>query len=286
MADRPDNYFVRHWRGELPLAQAFWVNGIALTAALLGTSGLSLFGRSLTLVDSAADFAQLLLISLVTLLIIPVWQLRGLWQAAERHSRYVGTILAGGSVQVAAVLLALLAVIRVSGTTVDIAMMTPQVLNTGIYRAEIEVRAGGRELQIRGGFGFGVAARTAAMLEQQPDIRRIRLESWGGSLQEARRLAQLIENYQLNTYSAVFCSNTCIIPFMAGQHRTVKGQGRIGLTRAYGLPVIAAAFFTRREMPRDFLLSWNRIGSKSWYPSDGQLRQGNIVNTVLSPPDR
>ena len=285
-ADRPGHYLARHWRGELPLAQAFWVNGVALTAALLGTSGLSLFGRSLTLIDSLADFVQLLLISVVTLLVIPVWQLRGLWQSAERHSRSVGTLLAGISAQVCVTLLALVAVMRVSGAAVDIAMMTPQALNTGIYRSDIDVLADGRELRIRGGFGFGVSARVAEKLAQQPGIRRLRLESWGGSLGEARQLALLIENHRLNTYSGVFCSNTCIIPFMAGHHRTIRGRSRIGLTRAYGLPVVAAAFFARRGVPREFLVSWNQIGPKSWYPTGNQLRQGRIVDTILSAPER
>jgi hypothetical protein len=50
-------FLIRHWRGELPLAQALWLNGVALTAVIFGFSQLSIFGRWQSALDSYPDTA-------------------------------------------------------------------------------------------------------------------------------------------------------------------------------------------------------------------------------------
>jgi len=279
-------YLIRHWRGELPLAQALWLNGVALTAVIFGFSQLSIYGRWQSTIDSYPDLTALTIFSIIFLIIVPVWQLRGIWKAADHHIDHVGTILAGRGAQTVATVLTLLAVIRVTGAVGDVALMAPVALNTGIYRADIIVRKNGRELEIRGGFGFGLSGRMAVILADYPAIRRIRLESWGGSLTEAIKLAQLIERNQLNTYTGRRCTNTCIVPFVSGQHRTLKGLGRLAFTDAYGLPKSAVDHFRRRGMTQRFLLSWEQFNPRTWYPTERELRFSGIVDTMLENPGR
>jgi hypothetical protein len=209
-----------------------------------------------------------------------------LWKAADHHIAHVGTILAGRGAQTVATILTLLAVLRVAGAIGDVTLMAPVVLNSGIYRAEITVRLNGREIELRGGFGFGLANRMADILAEYPSIRRIRLESWGGSLTEAIRIAQLIERYQLNTYTGRRCTNTCVVPFIAGRHRTLKGLGRLAFTDAYGLPQSANEQFRRRGIKRNFLRSWENFNPRTWYPTKRELYFGGVVDTVLLNPGR
>ena len=280
------HFLVRHWRGELPLAQALWLNGIALSVAIILFANLSLFGRWQSNVDSLPAFVALLAGSTLFLVVIPTWQMRGLWRAAERHIDHVGTILAGRGAQAVAAVLTLFAVVRVIGALGDIALTSPVVLNTGIYRAQIEVRPGGREIRVRGGFGFGLAERMADVLAEHPNVRRVRLDSWGGSLTEAIRLAELIERHHMNTYAGRFCANTCVVPFISGRHRTVSGSRRLAFSGAFGLPHSALERFQQRGISRDFLLLWGQFTARTWYPSALDLRSGNVVDTMLGKQDQ
>jgi len=93
------NFLVRHWRGELPLAQALWLNGVALTIIIIGFANLALFGRWQSTVDSLPAYVTLVASSVLFLCIIPIWQMRGLWRTADHHIDHVGTILAGRGAQ-------------------------------------------------------------------------------------------------------------------------------------------------------------------------------------------
>jgi hypothetical protein len=279
-------FLIRHWRGELPLAQALWLNGVALTTVILGFSHLSIFGRWQSMPDSYPDIAALSAFSIIFLIIIPTWQLRGIWKAADHHIDHVGTILAGRGAQTVATLLTLLAVIRVAGVVGDVALMAPIALNTGIYRSNIVVQKNGREMVILGGFGFGLSGRMADMLAEHPAIRRVRLESWGGSFTEAIKLAELIERHKLNTYTGRRCINTCVIPFISGRHRTLKGPGRLAFTDVYGMPRSAAVHFRQRGITQRFLKSWEQFNPRTWYPTNRELYFGGVVETILENPGR
>jgi hypothetical protein len=280
------NFLVRHWRGELPLAQALWLNGVALTVIITGFINLSLFGRWQSTVDSLPAYVTLVVCAILFLFIIPLWQMRGLWRTADHHIDHVGTILAGRGAQTVATVLTLLAVVRVFGAIGDIALLTPAALNTGIYRAQIEVRPGGREIRVLGGFGFGLADRVADILVKHPAIRRVRLESWGGSATEATLLAELIERYRLNTYTGRFCANTCVVPFIFGRHRTLQRRGRLAFSGAYGLPQSAIEQIRQRGVGQNFLRRWEQFGPRTWYPSERELRLGGVVDTMLGNPGR
>jgi len=280
------HFLLRHWRGELPLAQALWLNGVALTIVIIEFDNLSLFGSWQSTVDSFPAFFTLAACSTLFLVIIPLWQMRGLWRTADHHINHVGTILAGRGAQTVATVLTLLAVVRVIGAVGDITLLTPPVLNTGAYRNEIEVRSGGREIEVRGGFGFGLAERMADTLAIHPTIRRVRLESWGGSGNEAAKLAMLIERYGLNTYTGRFCANTCVVPFISGRHRTLKRHGRLVFSGDYGLPQSAIERLERRGVGKNFLRRWTQFGSRTWYPSERELRLSGVVDTMLGNPGR
>ena len=280
------HFLIRHWRGELPLAQALWLNGVALTAVIIGTANLSLVGRWQSAVDSRPEFFMLTACSAIFLIIIPVWQMRGLWRAADHHMNHVGTILAGRGTQIIATILTLLAVLRVIGAGNDVILLSPAALNTGIYHSQIEVQMQGREIEIRGGFGFGLAERVANILAEQPAIRRVHLDSCGGSLTEAILLARLIESHQLNSYTSEICSNTCVMPFIFGRHRVLKRGCRLAFSNAYGLPQSALEGIQSRNIRGSFIHRWKLFGAQAWYPNERELRFSGVVNTMLGNPSR
>ena len=74
------NYFAAHWRGQLPLAQSFWLNAF-LPLLLLS---LAFFAAVQGLLPVGAQSAAPLLAALAVLLL--PWQFIGAWRAAERRS--------------------------------------------------------------------------------------------------------------------------------------------------------------------------------------------------------
>ncbi|MGH6770423.1 MAG: hypothetical protein ACRECO_15530 [Xanthobacteraceae bacterium] len=85
------SYFARHWRGELPLGQSFWINGVvvgfACSVLMLGTVEERLFfwWHVVALVIEPA---------------IIVWQLVGIWRSAGRYvgPRYLAILARIGAI--------------------------------------------------------------------------------------------------------------------------------------------------------------------------------------------
>jgi hypothetical protein len=93
----------RHWRGELPLAKAFWLNGCFLNVAteVLGveisllTSESSYFAQSeLVLIDVSAALAGIPLffiarpgpvVIVAMLAVVRIWQIVGIARSADRY---------------------------------------------------------------------------------------------------------------------------------------------------------------------------------------------------------
>ena len=73
------NYFIRHWRGEFPLAHAFWINEVLISLlCLLATTPLYVL-----LVRDPPSPATLLLAGVPFMLIalaVTVWQGVGVWR--------------------------------------------------------------------------------------------------------------------------------------------------------------------------------------------------------------
>jgi hypothetical protein len=81
-ASRP-GFIARHWRGELPLAQAFWQNGLglALTVALI-----ELFVIGPVLATAGPQVFPLVLVGLTLVnAVFLVWVSVGIWRSANRH---------------------------------------------------------------------------------------------------------------------------------------------------------------------------------------------------------
>ena len=83
------SYWGRHWRGHLPLAQTYWLNGF-LTNMVIAGLGLAFMalehtGRSLRLISVG------FLLYVMLALIARGWSLVGIWRSAGRHAARGGT---------------------------------------------------------------------------------------------------------------------------------------------------------------------------------------------------
>jgi hypothetical protein len=287
-------YFIRHWRGELPLAIAWWINGVALALLLLA---LDVYGAALGLawpIDTRAGFSAHLLRGLCLLFAVPAWQVVGIFRAAERHATSGRAVGAARLVQVLTTVLSILMAIRLlifAGESVP----GFQLAYAGRDHYRVTLLAGDRMLEVRGGFVFGLADDVARVLDASPRVRRLRLESGGGSLNEARRLRALIVARGLDTDSRSECSSACVSAFMGGRHRSLHRAARIGLhlprnpgfgaqgpvSREYAREL---GYFRGQGVPEWFIERWIASGRRFWYPTPEELRRAGIVHVFYGRP--
>jgi hypothetical protein len=286
------SYVHRHWRGELPLSRAWWVNGLLLSGLILlldlrlGTSGIE------RLIDTRNEYSLYLLLSVLLLLAVPAWQVVGIFRAADRHVERIGTVLAGRSAQVAATLFT---VILATRFVIFAGESLPAI--RGIYpwagaRYQVEVLPGGRVIEIRGSITYGLAEELAAALQEAPAARRLRLNSGGGLLSEAIRLRRLVIEHQLDTDSTEMCNSACVSVYVAGRHRTLHRTARMGfhlprnpgfgprgrISEAYAREL---NYFVSRGVPPWFIARWVASGRRFWYPASRELRASGIVQSFV-----
>lgn len=157
------------------------------------------------------------------------------------------------------------------------------------YRVEISLDR--RTLYMEGIMVAGMMSELDQVLAQSPAMETIVLDSPGGDLFEARKFAQSIQQYNLNTLVLVECSASCLIPFMAGGSRTLGPGGKLGFHR-YGLDfkqlkpyldtssevIKDKAFFESRAVTATFLQQYlSQDRSALWYPRRSYLFDSGVT---------
>ncbi|MDH5526783.1 MAG: hypothetical protein OEY97_05685 [Nitrospirota bacterium] len=249
MGETGGTYLIRHWRGELPLWQSFWVNLVAplvawrtLVGWLLGSperfSDLRLFsalGPALTLIG----------------LLLCVWQGVGCWRAALRyrklHRERPARAMWGELVRVQLAILVAVAMLWAP----RFAIITGRSLHTALFpeRGDWHVaREQPGVISVRGRFGYGLADAVRDALVKWPDTAILQLDSPGGLMWEAETLYRTLSRSHLMTYVEGRCDSACTYVFVAGRGRYVHEgahMGFHGLGEAY-----AADPRTRRHHER------------------------------------
>jgi hypothetical protein len=287
------SYLTRHWRGETSLAAAWWAAGVGVTVLSLA---LEQYSQTLELpIESPLGFGVFVILGSGLVLLVPAWQVIGLFRSADRHAEEVGTILAARLVQALTTVLAILFAIRLLAFTGEMAAGARLAWRLGDSGYVVAVTHHGRLLEIRGGILYGVADEARQMLADNPGVRRIRLNSGGGSLAEARRLRELVLTRRLDTDSTRECSSACASVYIAGRHRFLHRAARLGFhlprNPGFGLrsPVRQEyadelAYFARLGVPQWFRQRIVASGRRFWYPTPTQLRLSGFVETFYGAP--
>ena len=290
------NYVAAHWRGDHSLTRAFWVNGVLLQLATIQ------FLAWLTPGNATRDMGPHIIGTVMLLVVfgwltLSAWQAVGIWRSADKHrstgGRAIHSILARISVAIAFVfvvkLIAIFAPMFPEWTKLAVG-----IDDVGSY--ELRLLSNNTELELYGSIPYGTADAVAEKLKAFPSVASIRLESDGGRITEAQRLADLIRDHRLATHTTELCASACIFPFLAGTRRLLGSEAKIGLHGAYlgsfqeaslpGLgtdlqealeengtsPALAQSFAERASAtpPSDL-----------WYPSTQELLDAHIITEVV-----
>jgi hypothetical protein len=288
------NYFARHWRGELSLPLSYWVNG-TLCGVL---SGLFIAGLGALIYREGEARPLIWLISLSTvwllIVVLAIWQLVGIWRSAT-HYQQNGKRFWGGVAKALMVLGGLQVVFSF------FTVATPQI--AGIFEIvtgdshvgphQFRILAAGEMLEFSGGITFGVAKEMEGFLNAMTNVKTVRLNSLGGRLLEAQKMSDLIKARRLSTLVERDCLSACTIVFLGGTDRAVLSNARLGFHQPAfrGMTasdrLIAIANEERRlqgfGLSRAFAERANRAEPSSmWFPDKNELINEHVATRIVS----
>jgi hypothetical protein len=286
---------VRHWRGELTLAQAYWGAGFLLTIVAVGLS--YLLGLGLEHANLPPTPVGIVLVAQICLLLaLVVWQIVGIWRAAGNHIRSTGRRAWAVLARVAVLAGALRAV--ADFTTVTLPMLQESVRlvagRESIPPHRLRLLRNGTELELAGGMPHGTAEAVRTLLDAAPGVQVLHLNSVGGRVSEGHQVYRLVRDRGLTTYTATDCFSACTIAFLGGSQRYLANNARLGFhSISFGgvdyqrLPDINADL--RRTLEQDNVPKWfidkalTTPASSMWHPSHDELVAASVVTRVVDP---
>jgi RDD family len=289
------NYFVRHWRGELSLPVSYWVNG-----AVLGFAGGFAIGFLNAFIYRGSEGRPLLwLSSLVAiwlgLILLTAWQSVGVWRSAN-HYRQGGNAFWGTAAQVMMVIGVLQVGYRfVSTGAPQIAGMVEIVAgDRRLGPHQFRVVDKGTVLEFSGGITFGVAEEMESFLAAMENVRWVRLNSIGGRILEAQKMSDLVKARGLITVVSKDCLSACTIVFLGGKERWIGPNARLGFHQVAFLGMTATdrrMSIAREEqrlqrfgLSRDFAERANKAEPGSmWFPEKDELLREHVATRIVAP---
>lgn len=286
-----NNFFARHWRGEYSLPRCFWINYLLLNMIVSVW-----FGAHIKNLDTVEylNYTLFLIIGINLInIFLTVWQAVGVWRSANNYTKrdLIDWGLGAKIVVVLGILGYTYLYFKENQPEIrELILITSG--NDPVGKFDIKVNSDTNELIFTGGFAYGVTDKIEALLNKNPNINKIYLNSDGGRIAEARKLADLIVNRGLITHTTQACSSACIIPFAAGRQRLIKKDAFLGFHQ-YSFPGISQIEFLH-EYKRDkkFLLSrgiknefiekiFSRAPDEMWWPTHEELREANYITKIV-----
>ena len=288
-------FILLHWRGELPLAQAYWVVGFLFT--LLAIWLANVFGTWLDKANLPPVGLGITLLSFLSFLcLMTVWQLIGVWRSAGKHMKTTGRH-AWGMLARLAVLLGAVRAIGDFGTVIWPMISESAILASGKDNTpahQLRLMRNGTEVELAGGMPFGTADALKKLLDAAPGVQIVHLNSIGGRVAEGYVVYQMLRERKLATYTATDCVSACTIAFLGGSQRYLSTKARLGFHSSnFGgvdqrhAPMINDEW--RRMLAAHGAPSWfidkalSTSADSMWHPTNKDLIAAKIVTRIVDP---
>ena len=286
-------FVMRFWRGEYSLGVSYWLFGFGITLAAY--LFVALVAEAIPDIYSPLAIFAAIVITWVGVAALGVWQAVGVWRSATRHAgrrtaagrsafwaRAAQTMVVIGIVRLC-LLIANSGVPQITEATKMAFRGDPTIPDYTVTLAEE-----GRAVVISGGFKYGLGRDLDALTRMSPGLVRVFLDSPGGRMGEAERVAGIIRGRGLDTVVINVCASACVIAFAAGRERLIGPYGRIGLhspefpgVQPEDLTTMQADF-ARQLIDSGFDPAFVRRGvtvpnDQMWFPTRDELVAANAV---------
>ena len=285
------NYLKLHWRGNLPLAQSFWIN-LVLLFLLVGILERFLFPPYIE--DELAVTGGVIAYIIVVKLIVYPWQVVGVLRACDLRIKSD----TGRSWATAAQLALVVSLAATLLATIE-TWQSLQVFKRDLVLKEVsppeplyslDLIEQDTLIHLRGPFQIGITNRVADLIERYPEITGVILDSEGGQIYEGRGLARLIRENNLQTFSLDRCLSSCTTAFVAGRIRTLGTNARLGFHQYKTYSLIPSinitaeqakdmAIFVEQGVSPEFLEKvFMRPPEEMWWPEIDELVGAGVVH--------
>ncbi len=284
-------YIEQHWRGNLPLAQSFWIN-LVLLFLLFGILERFLFPPYIE--DELAVTGGVIAYIIVVKLIVYPWQVVGVLRSCDlRIKSDIGRLWATAAqvalvISLAATLVATIETYQSLQGFKRNLILEQTILPETQYSLDLIKQE--KLIHLRGPFDIGITNRVAELIEQYPEVTGIILDSGGGQIYEGRGLARLVRENKLQTYSLDKCLSSCTTAFVAGTIRILGTNARLGFHqyRTYSVfPSIDVeqeqskdmAIFVMQGISPEFLEKvFIQPPEEMWWPDIDELVDAGVVH--------
>jgi ATP-dependent protease ClpP protease subunit len=156
----------------------------------------------------------------------------------------------------------------------------------------IRVMNQGTEIELQGGLDFGTSVKLKQILANNPSVKIIHLNSQGGRIEEAKKLAAIVKMNKLITYSKTQCSSACPIVFIAGKEKLLGNDAKLGFHSASFGGVSGSEFeelnkellsqFGKENVSSWFVKKVSKVSSEDvWYPSTEELIKSGVIDKIV-----
>jgi hypothetical protein len=293
-------YLINHWHGELPLQISFWVNLIGLLVILAVVESMILLRFS----HDTESMVKATFISLViTRLIIFPWQLIGLIRSSDRHFLQYRNGYLTRLVYVMIVLSVLYTLLYIIGTLQTVFIYKKQMdaySQVDQHGFTLSLHQNAQLLKIDGALDIGITRKVREIIQRNPEIKTVLLNSPGGQIYQGRGLARLIMQHHLNTQVEIECSSSCVTAFIAGQKRSLGSRGKLGFhqyrfdttqTKRI-IPLYESLLieqqrdlelFKQQGVRDEFLrIMFQQSADDIWFPPPQQLLAAGVIHQLIT----
>lgn len=204
------SYIGRHWRGEHSLARSYWVNAVLVSLVLQLAVTLAEDSLAELRIETSLYVALILIASLA---LITVWQLVGVWRSATNSALRTGRFLWPNVAKGIVILGGLGGAFAVATATVDISNVWKALRDVDIAGYSLE-RVGDTDLILSGAINDQSADAVILALED-PKIEILRIDSHGGLIDPAVRLARYVRDNEVFVLAEGQCISACVLVLIA-----------------------------------------------------------------------
>ena len=222
-------YFARHWRGELPLWLAFWVNGVILWLLRDFVDA----GWSPIRWITSQDMDRLVVAPLYAVLYfaLTLWSLHGIGRALvvarARRTPGIGHMVMRMLTlyQRVSMWMFLFVSVLVIWNTI-----TPVRIGDTEYVYTLD-RPWYGAIRVKGPITFGMPGDLRAAIEADPDIHTLIFNSPGGMYDEALLIRDLVIANKLNVEVEHQCNSACTLVLVAASKGVLQEGANVGFHR-------------------------------------------------------
>ena len=211
-------FIKRHWLGQYPLLLTLLLTVLVLRLTL---------GQVQSVIPAIA-----MLPWMVFTLVIMVWQVVGTFRAGDRYLQETGSIILYWCLYFFLIVNVVLTGLQLADfLSQNSVRQQASAVTSQVHNDKLPLSRGGTAVTVSGDFSWDLRAAFLRTINANTSVNTVILSSDGGLVFTGRALALTISERGFSTHVESHCYSACTLAFMAGRHRTMHADAKLGFHR-------------------------------------------------------